>query len=143
MSGWIMVTLILIYLGIVGFFVASRIDRWQKNQGSLEKEEYPQVLVFCEKEEPELKSWLKQEKLQAELVHGLLFKKDWNDVAMLVAISSNDSDNLSFCRIGMELYHPKVVMSVCNDGENQRIFLRSGIRIAATRHELFQKEWRR
>lgn len=131
MQGIWMVFVIFGYLALVGGVAMNWIDHWsdQRFQDIAVKKQKVDALVLCQKEQREIREALIQRHIQVEFTHDLLFKKDWKDITYLIAASDNDADNLSFCNIGKKLYQPTVILSVCNEVENQRLFDKTGIRV--------------
>lgn len=134
-----------------GMYIMSRIDRWIREEGFAAEEglaggmenvkeedrEHYDMLIFGDtKEAKEICRCAKDCRVRAVMASEVLFRKEWEDIRYIVAVSDSDLDNLLLCNIGRKLYNLKGVYGICSSQENRNLFQNSGVRIIEKRDNM-------
>ncbi|MDD2573650.1 MAG: hypothetical protein WCS98_05615 [Bacillota bacterium] len=56
------------------------------------------------------------------MTEPFLFEREQN-IHYLFALSENDADNITICKIGRKLYNIERMVSLCNDRKNEAMFI--------------------
>lgn len=134
-----------------GMYIMSWIDKWLREDGFIKEEAAPaekkkaggraedryEMLVFgSTREAEEICRCARESKLSAVFSDEVLFRKEWEDIRYIVAVSDSDLDNLLLCNIGKKLYNLQGAFGICSLKENRKLFKNSGIKIIEKREDM-------
>ena len=134
-----------------GMYIMSGIDKWLREDGFIKEAAAPaakrrtgesvadryEMLVFgSSREAEEICRCARESKLRAVLSEEVLFRKEWEGIRYIVAVSDSDLDNLLLCNIGKKLYNLQGAFGVCSLKENRKLFKNSGVKIIERRDDM-------
>ena len=127
---------------LYGFHVMRRLDGFMSSNVNvkMEKEEKKKdyVVIFGEREEPELKKWFTNAGFQVSFTMDVHLEEAWKDIRYFVAVSSSDVDNLSMCNLIRKNCRKAELYSVCNERAVRKFYRQAGAVAFAGREELLQ-----
>lgn len=128
---------------LYGWFLMFRIDRFTVEEHQLkefspsEEEKRPLAVIFGERNRTkEAGSWFEKKGLEVAYIEEICLCKEWENVQWVVALSEEDTDNLSVCSLFRKMYYSVNVCSICNEKVNESVFRRFGIRVLKQDEEL-------
>ncbi len=121
---------LLIPLVLIGY-VISGLDEFLERGGILDEEipSYPTAILLGKSDlAKQVNVLLKQNNIQViHLAEPFLLERGQN-LHYLFALSENDADNIALCKIGEKVYGIKNMISICNDQNNEKMFIHEHIR---------------